>query len=174
MLKANSSLRSKTALKAKTTTVLKKSKISKTPKHSISKLKKKADTVFSLATRYRFAELVDGEWLAKCVTCGVVRPIKRMQCGHFQSRRFNATRFSEENTAAQCDMCNRWNHGEQYKFALFLEDFYGQGTAKRLEQEAHQPHPFTVLELEEIIQDSLQEISWYESIDVLDLTSQPK
>lgn len=164
MLKANSSLKSRTVLKAKTTIVLKKSKLSKTPKHSVSKLKAKADVAFSLATRYRFAELVDGEWLAKCVTCGVVRPIKRMQCGHFQSRRFNATRFSEENTAAQCDMCNRWNHGEQYKFSLFLEDFYGKGTAKRLEQEARQPHPFTVIELQEIIKDSLEEIKFYESI----------
>lgn len=169
MLKAKKNLQAKTVLKTKATTVLKKSKLKKTPKkHTIGWYKKQADVAFSLATRYRFAELVEGEWLAKCVTCGVVRPIKRMQCGHFQSRRFNATRFSEENTAAQCDMCNRWNHGEQYKFAIFLDDFYGQGTAKRLEQEARQSHPFTATELEEIIKDSLEEIKFYESNSVLD------
>ncbi len=155
-------MRTKTYLKSKTPL-----KANRRPKKQvkppISKLKKEADTLFSLATRYRFAEQIDGVWMAKCVTCvnPIFKPIKILQCGHFQSRRFNATRFSEENTAPQCYGCNVMQQGEQYRFANFVESYYGTGTAKRLEKEARQPHPFTRDELEQIIQDSQEYIQNY-------------
>ena len=61
-----------------------------------------------------------------------------MQCGHFQSRRFLATRFDEENCAPQCVACNMFKQGEQYKFSLNLDAKYGEGTSERKQQDALQ------------------------------------
>lgn len=124
----------------------------------IPKLRKDADKYWSLATRYRFAN-PDGT--AECVTCGIRKPIKELQCGHFMSRRFQATRFSEMNTAPQCVACNMFRSGEQYKFSLFLEDYYGKGTAEQLRKESQEIHKFTREELEQIIHDAKEQIRWY-------------
>ena len=99
---------------------------------SISKLKKELDKWFSLFIRLRNA--TDHEGLCQCFTCGKVDHYKRMQNGHFQSRRFMATRYSEDgNCEVQCVACNMFRGGEQYKFALGLDSKYGEGTAEELE-----------------------------------------
>jgi len=163
-VRTKTALKTKTPLKAKTRlrTSPKPKKQSKPP---ISKLKKEADRLFSLATRYRFAEEIDGKYYARCVTCvdAKLRPLKELQCGHFQSRRFNATRYSEINTAPQDYACNVMQYGQQYRFANFIDDFYGDGTAKRLEKEAREPHPFTREELEQVIHDSKEYIRAYQN-----------
>ena len=56
-----------------------------------------------------------------------------MQCGHFQSRANLKTRFDEENCQVQCVGCNMFKQGEQYKFGLYLDGKYGEGTAVELE-----------------------------------------
>ena len=78
------------------------------------------------------------------------------------SRRFNATRFLEENTAAQCVSCNIYHYGEQYKFGLAIDDLYGAGMAKKLQKQAKKYHKFNRDELLEIIHDSKEEIDFYE------------
>lgn len=158
-LETRTSLQSKKPLQKKTPL---KSKIRpvKQKKPAVSNLKKEADKYWSLATRLRFADNKMGEWWVKCVTCPNYKPVKQMQCGHFQSRAFNATRFSEENTAPQCYGCNVMHQGEQYKFSAFIDEFYGEGTAKRLEQEARVKHPFTVEELTQIIEDAKTQIKY--------------
>ena len=101
---------------------------------TISKLKKELDKWFSLYIRLRNA--TDYEGLCQCFTCGKVGHYKSggMQNGHFQSRRFMATRFSEDgNCEVQCVACNMFRGGEQYKFALALDSKYGAGTAEELE-----------------------------------------
>lgn len=128
------------------------------PPKTVAKLKKDADKYWSLATRYRFAN-PDGT--AECVTCGVRKPIKELQCGHFMSRRFNNTRFSELNTAPQCVGCNMFRSGEQYKFSLFIEDYYGKGTAEQIRKDAQEFHKLTREELEEIISDAKTQIDFY-------------
>jgi len=96
---------------------------------TISKLKKELDKWFSLYIRLR--ESTEG--LCQCFTCGKVDHYKRMQNGHFQSRRFLPTRFDEENCQVQCPACNVFRYGEQYKFGLHLDGKYGEGTAQELE-----------------------------------------
>jgi len=96
---------------------------------SISKLKKELDKWFSLYIRLRESN----EELCQCFTCGKVDHFKRMQNGHFQSRRFLPTRFDEENCQVQCPACNVFRYGEQYKFGLYLDGKYGEGTAQELE-----------------------------------------
>ena len=86
---------------------------------SISKLKKELDKWFSLFIRLRDAT---EEGLCQCFTCGKVGHYKRMQNGHFQSRRFMATRFSEDgNCEVQCVACNMFRGGEQFRFAMNLD-----------------------------------------------------
>ena len=132
----------------------------KTVTKSVAQLKKEADKHWSLATRYRFAEFKRGEWFVACVTCGEEKRVKEMQCGHFQSRRYSSTRFSEVNTAPQCVRCNMFNQGEQYKFSKFIKDSYGEKALEDVIQEAQQYHKFTVQELEEIIHDSKEQVKW--------------
>ena len=97
---------------------------------TISKLKKELDKWFSLFIRLRWATK---EGLCQCVTCGKVGHYKKMQCGHFQSRRHHATRWNEQNCAVQCISCNCFQQGQQYKFSIYLDGKYGEGTAKELE-----------------------------------------
>lgn len=129
------------------------SKSKKLPKKppSVSVLKKKADSVFSLYIRQRDAEWVNGEWQCTCITCGVMKPLKQMQNGHFVSRRCTSLRYDEQNCNAQCYQCNVMEHGMQYQYALALDDKYGEGTADRLFRQRFQSHKLTISELEDII-----------------------
>ena len=97
---------------------------------TVSKLKKELDKWFSLYIRLR-ESTIDG--VTHCFTCGKIDYHNKLQCGHFQSRRFLATRFDEENCQVQCVACNMFRGGEQFKFALGLDAEYGDGTALELE-----------------------------------------
>lgn len=131
------------------------------PKKPLKTLKAKADRLHSLATRYRFGEKIGEEWYCTCVTCGNRLPLKQMHCGHFQSRRYSGTRYSEENTAPQDPRCNTFNSGEQFLFAKFIDSTYGTGAADALVRKARQTHKLTIGELEEIIHDRQAEIDFY-------------
>ena len=99
-------------------------------KKPISKLKKELDKWFSLFIRLRSATK---EGACQCFTCGKVAHYKKMQCGHFQSRRHHATRWNETNCQVQCVKCNMYEQGEQFKFGLRIDNKFGEGTAKELE-----------------------------------------
>ena len=99
---------------------------------SISKLKKELDKWFSLFIRLRDA--TDHEGLCQCITCGKVSHYKKgIQNGHFQSRRFMATRYDEQNCFSQCVACNMFRGGEQFRFGLAIDSKYGEGKAEELE-----------------------------------------
>jgi hypothetical protein len=116
---------------------------------SISKLKKELDKWFSLFIRLRDAT---EEGLVQCFTCGAVKYYKKgIQCGHFQSRTFLATRFDEENCQPQCVGCNMFKQGEQYKFSLYLDAKYGEGKAQELQYLAKSIVKFTRVDYEEKI-----------------------
>ena len=93
------------------------------------RLIEKLDKVFSVYVRRRFAK----NDIAQCFTCGKVDYYKKLQNGHFQSRRHHYTRWNEKNCQVQCVKCNMFEQGEQYKFGLNLDAKYGLGTAEELE-----------------------------------------
>ena len=95
---------------------------------SRKKLVAKLDTVFSQYIRQR--DSVDG--LCTCCTCGIKKPIKQMQCGHFITRSKYATRWDEDNCAAQCVGCNMFKQGEQYKFSIFIDRKFYAGKAEEI------------------------------------------
>jgi len=99
-------------------------------KKSISKLKKELDKWFSLYIRLRDAT---EQGIAQCFTCGKIDHYKRLQCGHFQSRRHHATRWNEQNCQVQCVKCNMFEQGEQWKFGIKLNAKYGEGTSYELQ-----------------------------------------
>lgn len=122
----------------------------RTPKKGISYYKRKADVVWSIYIRTRDS---DGTY-GTCITCGVRRLIKELQCGHFVKRSVNLLRYDEENTNAQCYSCNVMRYGEQYLYAKALDDKYGDGTADKLMAQRFTSHKFTIEELEQIIEDA--------------------
>ena len=124
-------------------------------KKTISKLKKELDKWFSLYIRLRDST---DEGMAQCFTCGVIKYYKSgMQCGHFQSRRFLATRFDEQNCAVQCIGCNCFKQGEQFRFSIYIDPKYGAGTAEHLEGLARTTVKISRIEYEE-------KITYYKSL----------
>ena len=109
-----------------------------------SKLVKKLDTVFSQYIRLKDSK--DG--IGTCVTCGKQDHIKRLQAGHFQSRKHYSTRWDERNVKIQCASCNVFRYGEQFKFSLYL----GNKLSKQLLADSRVIRKFTDIELQEMIQ----------------------
>lgn len=107
---------------------------------------KKLDKVFSLYIRNRDA---NKRGVCSCCTCKKKLPIKQIHCGHFMSRRHYSTRWDPENTAAQCAGCNTFNQGEQFKFALYLDNKYGDGKAEELLQKSRKTSKLSILDLQE-------------------------
>ena len=97
------------------------------------KLIDKLDKIFSLYVRQRNAV----NEIAECFTCGKQDHYKKLQNGHFQSRKHYATRWDEVNCQVQCAGCNVFRYGEQYKFAVNLDAKFGIGTAESLQQKAN-------------------------------------
>lgn len=98
-------------------------------KKTISKLKKELDKWFSLYIRLRGA---DNNGNNQCCTCGTIDNWKKLQCGHFVSRKHLATRFHEMNCFPQCVGCNIFKYGEQWKFGQFIDRNLGEGVSEEL------------------------------------------
>jgi hypothetical protein len=81
-----------------------------------STLVKNLDTVFSKYIRLKDA--IDE--IAECVTCGKKDHWKKLQNGHFMSRRHYSTRWEVNNVGVQCYGCNITNQGQQFLFAKYL------------------------------------------------------
>ena len=129
-------------------------------KQTVSSLKKKADKYFSLYIRYRDSK----NGMAECITCGVEKPIKQMQNGHFVRRSVNLLRYDELNCNAQCVGCNMFKAGELYLYGKAIDEKYGNGTADRLQAKRFDTHKLTIAELENIINNAKEQIKQYEEV----------
>ena len=116
-------------------------------KLSRSKLIKKLDKIFSIYIRKRYAI----NEIAQCFTCGKKDHYKRLQCGHFQSRRFYSTRWNELNCQVQCAACNVFKYGEQFIFSQNLNKKYGKKTAENLYVEAHKIVKYSTSDIQDLI-----------------------
>lgn len=88
--------------------------------------KAKADRYFSQYIRQRDSK----NGVCKCITCGKL--VREFDCGHMISRRFESTRFDEQNANGQCLKCNRFENGNQLAHAHAIDEKYGAGTSTRL------------------------------------------
>lgn len=76
----------------------------------------KLDNIFSQYIRLRYSK----NEIAECVTCGKQDHWKKLQAGHFISRKHYSTRWDEDNVQVQCVSCNVYRYGEQYLFSKYL------------------------------------------------------
>jgi len=113
-------------------------------KPSRKTLVKKLDTIFSIYIR-RKNSIND---IAQCITCGKQDHWKKMQNGHFMSRKHYATRWDEDNVEVQCMVCNVYRYGEQYLFAKHL----GETKADALLVKSRQIQKFTDTDLIDLIE----------------------
>ena len=112
-----------------------------------SKLVKKLDAVFSQYIRQSNSV----NEIATCFTCGKEDHWKKLQNGHFQSRKHYSTRWLELNCQVQCAGCNVFKYGEQFLFGKYLDEKYGDGTAEELYFKAKETIKLADFELEEMI-----------------------
>ena len=103
-------------------------------KVSRSKLIKKLDSIFSIYIRRKDSV----NEIATCFTCSKQDHYKKLQNGHFQSRRHYSTRWDEVNCQVQCAGCNVFKFGEQFLFGQNLDNKFGEGTARRLHIKSQQ------------------------------------
>ena len=116
-------------------------------KPSRSKLIKQLDSVFS-----QYIRLKDSvNEISTCFTCGKKDHWKKLQNGHFQSRRHYITRWDEINCQVQCAGCNVFKYGEQFIFGQNLDNKFGEGTARRLHIKAQQMIKISSLEIQDLI-----------------------
>jgi hypothetical protein len=178
MLKSKTPLKSKATLKA-STALKSRSKLKTTPKHSVSKLKAKADKLFAFYIRLRDSEWQDGSRVGKCITCERICVVinaqgKRQKSngwGHFIGRGDWNLRYDEENVNLQCSHCNAWRDKNSMldAYKLALDDKYGDGTAAKLVAASitDKRGSLTVKELEQIIEDSALQIKLFEAQSML-------
>lgn len=114
-------------------------------KKSVRQLKKILDATFSLFIRQRDKGI--------CFTCGVQKPTKEMQCGHYISRSYTNLRFDERNCHAQCVGCNVFKYGNLTVYALKLIEQHGVVILEELERAKRIERRFTTRELENMIQE---------------------
>lgn len=117
----------------------------------LTKLIKKLDDVFQTVIRYR-----DN---FTCITCGRKFPRgerAQLHAGHFVSRKIYATRWDEENIAAQCAGCNlKQSLGDVeiiHKFEQQLKARYGEDVVEDLFRRKHQIFKLNRAWLEEKIE----------------------
>ena len=67
----------------------------------------------------------------RCVTCGERRGL---QCSHFYSRRYLATRFDLRNSNAMCADCNRRHNIDPEPYLRFMNNHYGCEVVAELER----------------------------------------
>jgi len=94
----------------------------KKKKKSIKSLKSKLDTIFSLYIRRKDA---DNREFATCVTCFKKAHYSELQCGHYISRSYLATRYDDQNCAVQCLGCNVFKHGNMPAYTIYIQKKYG-------------------------------------------------
>ena len=89
---------------------------------TLASLKRKADVAFSIFIR---TQDVARDGTTACVTCGVRKPWREQQCGHFVSRVYLATRFNIVNAHAQCGACNVLRRGNMVAYSSYMIQTYG-------------------------------------------------
>lgn len=107
----------------------------KKPKNLKSKLRDELDKVFSQYIRLKYS---DENGYCRCISCGKIHLWKDIQCGHYMSRRYMSTRWSEDNVRPQCVACNIFNQGNIQMFRRALIKEIGEQRVDLIEARARQ------------------------------------
>ena len=107
------------------------------------------DKVFSLFVRNTGSQ----NGFSKCYTCGKWDLIKNLQCGHYVSRRYFATRWEPKNCKPQCVKCNIYSEGKKDTFGIKLMEDYGKDHLFWLEAKKHNEMKMFPFEYQLLIKD---------------------
>ena len=120
----------------------------KKKKASKKTIKARAWYTFSQFIRTRDCLLTTGTIeRGRCFTCGVEKPFKELQAGHFRPGRHNSNLFSEKGVHAQCKQCNIWKYGNELEYRKAIIKLYGEGYDEVLEQEAREIKKYSISDL---------------------------
>jgi hypothetical protein len=133
---------------------MKKLPFAKKKKVTVSQLKKKAWTLFSQWVRFSVAT----DFKSQCITCGVVKPSKELQAGHFIPGRHNSILFDERGCHPQCYHCNIGLKGNPRAYDAYMRAEYGVDVIEDLEMLDTVEHQFKTYELEAIIDQYKQKL----------------
>jgi len=122
-------------------------KVTRRPTVSRKKIVKDFDAIFSRYIRLRNAFELNGELVAKCVTCGDIKSWKQLQNGHYYSRGRYPTRWDEDNCHVQCVVCNLYRKGNYIKYTLFMIDTYGRDFVDELGMKSVNPAKISTVDL---------------------------
>lgn len=116
-------------------------------KSPLTKTKERLWKLVSLYIRTKYSE--DG--YVSCVTCGLTKPIKEMQAGHFVPQaQGNAVKWVEDNIHPQCYRCNINLGGNGPEYCKFMIETYGEERVEEIRMLAHQSLKLTVDDLLEL------------------------
>lgn len=128
-------------------------------KPTLKSIKHKADRVFSEYIRRLKS---DNSGMGMCVTCGAIKPIKELQCGHYFPRNRLGTRFHDDNAHIQCSGCNIFKHGNYTAYAAFMYSKFGKQKMEHLEHLSRKPLKLTISDYQTMIE------GWKQMMDKMD------
>lgn len=124
---------------------------------SKSKLVADLDAWFSRYIRLKYS---DANGYCRCISCGKIYFWKDIQNGHYMSRRYMSTRFSEDNCRPQGVECNIFNQGniQMYRRALIKQ--IGEQRVDLIEVRARQERKsWSIFELKQLIEYYKKEVN---------------
>lgn len=86
----------------------------------------------------------------KCATCGQRR---NLQCSHFYSRRYLATRFDLRNCNGMCAACNRRHNHDASAYLEFMNERYGPAVIAELDALRTNPRKVSDEELRQLLEE---------------------
>jgi hypothetical protein len=104
-------------------------------KWSKKKLVEKLDRIFSQYIRLKYS---DSRGICQCISCMKRQPWNEIQNGHYMSRRYFSTRWSEDNCRPQCVGCNIFNQGNIQAYRVALIKQIGEQRVNLVEARARQ------------------------------------
>lgn len=114
------------------------------------------DRVFSQFVRKSAASDLG---LSYCYTCGLGMNWKKLQAGHFLSRKHMATRWDSRNVKCQCSDCNEIKQGNLKVYAERLQAEYGKDILLELSVLSAQSVKFSKPELKEMMYDLKEKLA---------------
>lgn len=101
-----------------------------------SKAMSKADRYFSryIRLKHRHSVHEGGVIVCQCYTCGALKSITNIDCGHFVNRGSKTVRYDENNARPQCKRCNRYRSGEHNIFENNLIKELGEDEVIRIKR----------------------------------------
>jgi len=131
----------------------------KSKKTKRSNKKKASDKLWELISKYVRQSSADHRGIAECVTCGIQKPWKELQAGHFiPQAQGNAVRYDMRNIHCQCFRCNINLGGNGPEYYPFMVNKYGEDVVAELRALSRTTRKFTESELDEMIEDLTQKL----------------